>query len=133
MVFVDVQVTLAAQAQVEARVGAELFQHVVEKAEPGFNIRLRRCIQVDLHDDVGFVGLALHARGARRIHQRMGDGRPFDALAEQRAAQLETADAQVGGELHIGVAVANHRAARPVDGAILEQVRQQSDIRLPRG
>src|SRR5690606_34745456 len=53
--------------------------------------------------------------------------------AELRGFQLERAYAEVGGELVVGRAVADHGRAFPVDGTVLDVGQDQADARLARG
>src|SRR3546814_7096429 len=66
----------------------------------------------------------------RRIDQGMRDSRPVPLTAKLRRSQLEPADAQVAREGHVGVAVAHHGAATPVDGAVLQTGHHHADAGL---
>ena len=74
VVGVHVQVALAADVEVEAGVGGEGGEHVVEEADAGADPRPALAVEVQDEGDVGLARLALDAgravrhRGARRAH-----------------------------------------------------------------
>src|SRR5690606_8381660 len=133
VVLVDVQVALGAHLQRDAAMLADLVEHVVEERQPGRNLGVGDAVQVQLDPDPGLLRVALHHRAARRVGQFMGDAGPIPFAAELLRAQLEAADAQVGGELQVGLAVANHGRGVEVDAAVAQVVLHQAEPGLARG
>ena len=133
MVLVHVQVAVDLDLQLEAAVLADLLEHVVVEGQTGVDLRLGGAVQVQLDPDPGFLGVALDQRPARCVGQFVGDPGPVPLAAELRGAQLEGADAQVGGELVVGGAVADHRRALPVHRAVVHVGQGQADGRLAGG
>src|SRR5690606_29996293 len=95
--------------------------------------RLGHAIQVDPDADPGFARAALHLAAPRKRDQLVGDRLPVPLAAELPRAQLEGTHPQVPGEGHVGVAVANHCRARPVDTAVAQVRQHQPDARLAGG
>jgi hypothetical protein len=60
VVLVDVQVALRLDGDVDARMAGKQVQHVIEEPDPGRNLRPALPVKVDLHLDVGLLGLPLH-------------------------------------------------------------------------
>ncbi len=114
--LVDVQIAAAFQIEREAAVPGDLLQHVIEEPQARGDAARALARQVQIDVDVGLLGLAMHL-GAARLPEgdAGGDMRPgFVRVALQ--AHLEAPYPQVRGELHVGVAVADHVAAPLVDG-----------------
>ena len=79
--------------------------------------------------DVGFLRLAMHLRTPRLPDDAPGDGRPgLVHVAVQ--AYPQTLEPQVRRELHIRVAIADHVAARLVDGLGREEFLHHADLGL---
>lgn len=60
----DLDVTLGAHRQVEAGVTAQRGEHVVVERHPGVDVDVAGAVEVEVDDDVGFLGAALDARTA---------------------------------------------------------------------
>ncbi len=58
VVEIDVQVALGAQRNVDQGVARQLLQHVVEKADAGFDVVGAGAVEIDGRRDLGFLGLA---------------------------------------------------------------------------
>src|SRR3546814_10273411 len=68
-----------------------------------------------------------------RIDQGMRNACPVPLTAKLRRSQLEPPNAQVAREGHVGLAVAHHGAAAPVDGAVLQIGHHHADAGLAVG
>ena len=64
VVGVDVQVTGGLDGEVDQRVPGERDEHVVVEADPGRDVVAPGAVEVDLDEDLGLAGLALHPRCA---------------------------------------------------------------------
>ena len=64
MVLVDVQVALDLERHVDQRVAAELFDHVVEEADPGGDVICAGPVEADLDENAGFRRVPLDPSGA---------------------------------------------------------------------
>src|SRR5690606_20980840 len=102
---------LRAHLERDAAMLADLVEHVVEEGQPGGYLGVGAAVQVELDPDPGFLRAAFDYRAARRIGQLMGDAGPVPLATELPGPQLEAADAEVGRELEVGVAVADHGRA----------------------
>ena len=91
------------------------------------HIRIGFTVEIHLDFNARFFGFALDTRSARHVDQRVRDVGPLDAIAELRRLEFESADIQIGRELDIGLAVAHHRRARPVDAAIAQHRLHQAE------
>jgi hypothetical protein len=58
VVLVDVEVALDVTLYVDQRMAAELFDHVIEEADPGGNVIGAGAIEIDLDGNVGLVRFA---------------------------------------------------------------------------
>ena len=56
VVEVDMQVAPGAHLDVDQRMAAELFHHVIEEPDPGGDIIRPRPVEVHFDENVGFVG-----------------------------------------------------------------------------
>ena len=74
VVRVHVQVALAAHVEVEAGVGGERGEHVVEEADAGPDPRAALAVEVQRQGDVGLARLALDPRGAARARAVLAPG-----------------------------------------------------------
>ena len=68
VVALDLDVALGAHGQVEAGVAAERGEHVVVERHAGVDVDDAGAVEVELDDDVGFLGLAFDFRAARFGH-----------------------------------------------------------------
>ena len=64
VVLVHMEVALDVARDVDQRMAAELFDHVIEKADPGIDPVSAGAVQVDRHRNVGFCGFAGDGAGA---------------------------------------------------------------------
>ena len=64
VVLVDMQVADDAAGNVDQRMARELLDHVVEKADPGRDLKGPGAIEVHLDGNVGFMGLAGYPGGS---------------------------------------------------------------------
>ena len=67
VMLVDVQVALDPAPDVDQRMAAELFDHVIEKSDPGRYVILAGAIEIDLDRDVGFVRFPGDSGGAHGL------------------------------------------------------------------
>ena len=58
VVRVDVQVALGLDLEVEHAVARHLVEHVLEERQAGGELRRALAVQVELHPDLGFLGVA---------------------------------------------------------------------------
>jgi len=58
VVSIDVQIAIGLDVQVDQTMAGDLIEHVVKKANAGVHLALTRAVQVELHPDAGFGGLA---------------------------------------------------------------------------
>lgn len=106
----------------------ELDEHVVEKADAGFDLRLLLAVEDELEGDFGFPRPAL----------KLGPPLPED-FARHPCPWLtcrtdpKTANTEVGCELKIGFPVPDHRARRKIEHPAFEVMKHQADPRLARG
>ena len=63
-IALDLDVTGGAHGQVEARVAAQRGEHVVVERHTGVDVDLAGAVDVEVDDDVGFLGATLDARAA---------------------------------------------------------------------
>ena len=59
VMLVHVEVAAGDEFQIEAAVARDLFEHVIEEADAGINVRLAASIEIELQTDIGFLGFAL--------------------------------------------------------------------------
>src|SRR3569623_1531686 len=64
VMLVDMEIARDLQGHVDQRVAAELFDHVIEKADTGGDVVSPRSVEVYLGENVGFPGLAGYPAGA---------------------------------------------------------------------
>ena len=57
VVLVDMQVAVDLHRHVDQRMARELFDHVIEKADPGRNVVGAGPVEIDLDEDPGFGGV----------------------------------------------------------------------------
>ena len=126
VVLVDLQVACAGQFEREAAVARDLLEHVVVEADAGRDRDRRRAIEVHPHVDVGFLGLAR----ARSPCDRDGAGaRRWLARSRRRRRPRRTrkpCEAQVRGQLQVGLAVADHVAVAAGRSGARAGMRQQT-------
>ncbi len=67
VVLIDVQIARDLHRHIDQRMAAELFDHVIEKADPGVNVIGARAIEIHLDDNVGFLGFALYSACSHRL------------------------------------------------------------------
>ena len=120
-------------SQREAAVLAELLQHVVEEAEAGGDGGFGDAVQVDVDPDPGFLGVALAPR--RGAAHRPVHGRCRASPTRRRTAASAAGSRgcrRLSANCDVGVAVADHRRARPVDAAVLQvgQTRPTPGLRV---
>ena len=106
---------LQVSSQRETAVLRDLLEHVIEKSQAGGDAARPLARQVDIDRDLGFPGPAPHLRAASGPENARGDGRPGLSLRSRRGGSRRPVNAQIRGELQIGVAVADHEAARRID------------------
>src|SRR5262249_22508583 len=106
------EITLAGELQRETAVCRKLRQHVIEKADAGFNRGLFGVIQVHAHVDLRLLGLAQNlspSRKQRPCHLRPG------VFGRSVAADRATTEAQIRGKLEVRVSVSDDRASGSID------------------
>ena len=103
-----------------------------EDRRAGAHLGFGAAVQVELDGDPGFPRVALHARPPRRIRQFVRDAGPVPLAAELFGPELEAADAEVVGELQVGLTVADHRGVVKVDAAVAQVVLHQAEAWLAR-
>ena len=81
VVSLDLDVALGAHGQVEAGVAAQRGEHVVEERHAGVDVDDSGAVEVELDDDVGFLGLAFDAGATAGGHCA-----PIRALASSSAS-----------------------------------------------
>src|SRR5687767_13766744 len=64
VVRIDVQVALRLDIEVEHRVARDLVEHVLEEGQAGGKLRGPLAVQVHLHPDLGFLGVAGNFSGS---------------------------------------------------------------------
>ena len=64
VVALDLDVALGPHGQVEAGVAAQRRQHVVVERHTGVDVNLSGAVEVELDDDVGFLGTPFNSRAA---------------------------------------------------------------------
>src|SRR5258708_36114350 len=64
VVRVDVQVALRLDLEVEQAVARHLVEHVLEERQPGRELRRALAVQVELHPDLGLLGVARDFSGS---------------------------------------------------------------------
>ena len=64
VVLVDMQVTVDPAGQVDQRMPRKLFDHMIEKADPGGDIETTGPVEVQLDENIGLMGLAFYTGGA---------------------------------------------------------------------
>ena len=107
------EVAAAGELEREAAVARDLLEHVVEEADAGRDRDRGRAVEVDAHVDVGLLGAPLDTCAVRsRPTQPLDDRRPGCAVGTV-GPHAQALDAEVGGELHVGLAIADHEAALP--------------------
>src|SRR6187551_292298 len=109
--LVDLQIPVALELERKAAVFGELLEHVVEEADAGRDGD--RCRGVEVHGDVnvGFLGGAPDRRAAfGELAQDRAPGFPLVPMA----ANQQSADAEIARELHVRLAITDHRAAGEV-------------------
>jgi hypothetical protein len=79
VVRVDLEVALGLHREVEGTVARELVEHVVEERDAGGEARLAAAVEVERHEDLGLLGVALdfglahdEFRGLRRGPRGVG-------------------------------------------------------------
>src|SRR4249919_605885 len=102
---------------------AELFQHVIEEIQAAGDHRVRAAIEIDRDFDAGLLRIPLDSRCPRRIRELMRNFSP----AVGPAAETESAHTEVCRELHIGFAIADHRARIEIDIAVTQMVHDHAD------
>ena len=125
VVLVHFQVPVAADGQREAAVLAELLQHVVEKADARTRVGVGFLVQVHADEDGCFPGPARDVRPAGIVQNPVNDFLPAQVIRAVRG-NLEAAQAEIRGQLQVGVPVADHRRAGPVQIGGGQKIRQQS-------
>ena len=118
----------AGQRQREAAVATDLLQHVVEETDPGCDLGAGLAIEIDADPDAGLAGDALDRGHARRIRDALRDRRPVVVVG----TEPEAAHTEVARQLQIGLAVADHGAAREVQFARAQVVEHHADAGLAR-
>lgn len=73
VVLIDVQVTPGLECEVEETMMGEEYQHMVEKADAGIDIRLSRAIEFEREADIGLICGAVDCN-AHGIHWGLGGG-----------------------------------------------------------
>ena len=107
---------------------AELFKHVIEKRMAGRDDRVGYAIEIDCNAHLRFARRAFDLRAASGIAERVGNRDPVKAIR----CNQESTHTEVAGKFEIGLAIANHRAARQVDAAIAQIVQCHADAWLAR-
>src|SRR3546814_9211336 len=108
-------------------------EHVIEERQAGGHLWRGRHVQVELPAPAGLARVAQYQCPPWCIDQGVRNSRPVPLAAELRRSQLEPPNAQVAREGHVGLAVAHHGAATPVDGAILQIGHHHADAGLALG
>src|SRR6201992_4159437 len=72
VVRVELDVALGADGEAEAAVLAELAEHVVEERDAGLHLDRAGAVEVELDEQLGFLGLAGHAADAGAGGKRHG-------------------------------------------------------------
>ena len=70
MVLVDMEIAIHFQRHVDQRMAAELFDHMVEKADPRRDVVTARPVEIDLDEDFRFRGVPLYPAGAHGARYR---------------------------------------------------------------
>src|SRR5215471_7528290 len=109
--FVDVQVTFADEIKREAAVFSDLFEHVIEETEASGDMNRTLALQVYVYDDFGLFRLACYRRLPRCLRKLLSDSLPTVAARNTNARH-----AKILCQFHVRVAIANHEAARSLDG-----------------
>ncbi len=129
MMLIDVQIAGATQVECEAAMLRDLLQHVIEEPQAGGDRARAVARQIEVDVDVRFLRLAMHLRTPRLPENAPGDGRPgLVHIAVQ--AYPKTLKPQICREFHIRVAIADHVAARAVDGVGREELLHHADLGL---
>ena len=85
VVAFDLDVAGGLDRQIEARVAAQRGQHVVEERHAGVDADLPGAVEIQLDDDVGFLGLAFNPCAAFGTYRLVHDA-PIRALAASSAS-----------------------------------------------
>src|SRR5256885_7283687 len=128
--LVDPQVTRAAELEREPAVLGELLEHVIEEADSGVSLERGAGIEVDPHVDVRLLRAPLDS-GASRAQVLHHCGPCL--CGRSMAAHAQPAHAEVGCELEIRVAVADHGARAELDSAVAHISLHQSGAGLTAG
>ena len=122
VVLVDVEVAFHMNFQVDARMAADLLQHVVEKAQSGGNVRTAVSVEVKCDADVGFGGGAYHggfpASGTQKFRYAVptvGDehagvtqsGIVYPLLSSGIRLEQDALCSEIPRQQHVGDAVAD--------------------------
>ena len=135
---------LVAHGQVEAGVAAQRRQHVVVERHTGVDVNLPGAVEVELDDDVGFLGAALNSRAACCCPY-FGHGAPTGvagassvaaiwALASQERVVLvgqARRGAQVAGNADVADQHAGVQVALP-GGRRVGEFAEQHEVRVAR-
>src|SRR5256885_7898491 len=128
--LVDLQVTLAGELEREPAVLGQLLDHVIEEADSGVSLERGAGIEVDPHVDVRLLRAPLDSGASRgQVLHHCGPC----LFARSMAAHAQPAHAEVGCELEIRVAVADHGARAELDPAVAHMLLDQSGAGLTAG
>jgi len=83
---------------------AELFQHVIEEADTGVDLRITRAIEIDVDPNGRFPCSSLDGACPRIVQEKMGDPLPALFLGSVDRDSV-TAQAEVVGKLGVGIPV----------------------------
>ena len=64
VVKIDMEVALRAHLEVDQRMTRQLFEHVIEKTDPGVDVVFAVTVEIERDEDIGLLGLALDSGGA---------------------------------------------------------------------
>ena len=112
MVLVHFEVSLALEREGDAAVVDQLVEHMVEEVKSRVDGGFADAVEIHGHLDVGLAGLAAD-RGAAH-----GTADPFGDLRPAHRPHLQCRSAQVGGQLHVALAVADHETGAQVVAAV---------------
>ena len=107
VVFIDLQIPVAADSQRESAVLAELLQHVIEESDARTHLRIGLPVQIDRNPYRGFPRLSFDVCMAGIIQQSVGNAFPAK-IARRGRSDFEATQSEVFGQLQIGIPVSNH-------------------------
>ena len=83
--LIDVEVARNPAGHVDQRMAAELFDHMIEKADPGRHVIAPGAVEIDLDRNVGFVSRAFYSGAAHGLRLEAEIGGCKRLALDQRA------------------------------------------------